>query len=97
KSAISARTNRKIGGRAPSSYCATLDRDTSAAGVALDDILASHRIDPAHLRADDFDAFYAARKSALLDMIESAMEKPALRDGQGHAEDYEEEESAEAA
>lgn len=88
KSAISARTNRKIGGRAPSAYCATLDKETSAAGVSLDDILLSHQIDPTLLRADDFNSFYAARKTGLLEMIEGAMGKAALHDGIGNAEDY---------
>ena len=88
KSAISARTNRKIGGSAPSKYCASLDKDTSVDGIALNDILKSHRIAPALLRADDFDAFYTDRKAALLDMIETAMNKPALHDGTGQAEDY---------
>ena len=91
KSAISARTNRKIGGRAPSDYCDSLDKHTSAAGIALNDILASHRITPRLLRSDDFDAFYIARRDALLQMIETAMGKTAQRDGQGKAEDYDEE------
>ena len=90
KSAISARTNRKIGGLAPSVYCAALDKDTSAAGVALDDILKSHNIDPVSLRANDFDAFYATRKTDLRNMIEKAMGKAALRDGSGQADDYHE-------
>ena len=88
KSAISARTNRKIGGKAPSTYCQKLDLDTSAAGVELDGILRSHQIDPSLMRADDFDAFYTARKTALLEMIEDAMGKAALRDGTGDANDY---------
>lgn len=88
KSAISARTNRKIGGKAPSAYCEKLDADTSAAGVELDEILLSHQIDPSLLREDDFDNFYTARKTALLGMIEGAMGKSALRDGTGDASDY---------
>ncbi|MDE2822661.1 MAG: DUF262 domain-containing protein [Chloroflexota bacterium] len=96
KTAISARTNRKIGGRAPSEYCATLDKDTNAADVALDVILEGHLIDPDLLRADDFDGFYAARKTALVEGIETAMGKAALRDGTGRAEDYDEEQEVPA-
>ena len=96
KSAISARTNRKIGGRAPSEYCALLDKDTNAAEVDLDGILEGHLIDPNLLRADDFDGFYAARKTALVDGIETAMGKDALRDGIGRAEDYDEEQEVPA-
>jgi hypothetical protein len=88
KTAISARTNRKIGGRAPSAYCATLARDVEGAGVALNDLLVSHAIDPRLLRSDQFDAFYAARKEALLQLIEAAMGKKALRDGAGQPDDY---------
>ena len=88
KTAISARTNRKIGGRAPSAYCATLAKDVEGAGVVLDDLLGSHAIDPDLIRQDDFDAFYAARKEALLKLIEKAMGKKALRDGTGEASEY---------
>jgi hypothetical protein len=59
--------------------------------VALDGILESHLIDPVLLRADDYDGFYAARKTALVDGIEAMMGKAALRDGIGRAEDYDEE------
>ena len=96
KSAISARTNRKIGGCAPSAYCAKIDKETSAAGIALDEILESHKIDPKLLRADDFDAFYATRKAALLNMIEAAMGNAVARDGTGQAGDYDEEQMVEA-
>ena len=96
KSTISARTNRKIGGHAPSEYCALLDKDTEAADVALDIILEGHLIDPDLLRADDFDGFYAARKTALVERIETAMGKDALRDGTGRAEDYDDEQEVPA-
>lgn len=93
KSPISARTNKKIGSKAPSLYCASLDKHTSD---ALDDILQSHKIDPTLLRSDDFDAFYAARKASLLGMIETAMGKVALHDGTGRAEDYDEDQEDES-
>lgn len=96
KTVISARTNRKIGGRAPSVYSTTLDADTSAAGVPLNDLLLGHRIDAAALRADDFDGFYAARKAALLDLIETAMGKVAMRDGVGDPTEYDEDFQEEA-
>ena len=92
KTAISSGTNRQIGGSAPSLYCSILDKETTDAGVSLDDILSSHLIDPKYMREDNFDGFYAARKTALVDLIEREMDKDALRDGTGEAEDYEEEE-----
>ena len=92
KTGISGDTNKIIGSRAPSEYCDALDRRTTDQGISLDEILESHKIDSALLRADNFDAFYAARRTALLDMIEIAMGKKALRDGAGHAEDYDNDE-----
>lgn len=88
KTGISARTNRVIGGHAPSKYCNLLDSQTTDKGVPLDEILEGHKVDTVLLRADNFDAFYTARRTALLDMIENAMGKQALRDGAGHVEDY---------
>ena len=92
KTGISARTNKIIGGRAPSEYCNSLDRRTTDKGIPLDEILESHKIDPVLLRADDFDKFYTARRTALLVMIENAMGKQVLRDGVGHPEDYDDDE-----
>jgi hypothetical protein len=45
---------------------------------AMDALLASHRVDAKALRADDFSAFYQARKAALLALIEGAMGKASL-------------------
>ena len=80
----------------PRSYCVLLDKDTSTAEVDLDGILKTHLIDPDLLRADNFDGFYAARKTALVERIETAMGKDALRDGTGRAEDYDEEQDVPA-
>jgi hypothetical protein len=41
----------------------------------MDGILTSHRIDPTHLRANDFQAFYQRRQNALLVLVEQAMGK----------------------
>jgi hypothetical protein len=72
KTALAARTNRKIGGRAPSSYLKTIMRDGGPPQAKLDAYLGSHHIDPEHLRADDFEAFFAARKVALLKLVQKA-------------------------
>jgi hypothetical protein len=40
----------------------------------------SHLIDPAALRADDFDRFFQARSQALLEKIEKAMGLPIARE-----------------
>ncbi len=80
KTPISFRANRMIGGSAPSAYTEKLRNHTQAqlSEAEQDAILRSHLIDPALLRADDFEGFYAARKQALLDIIEGAMGKPGI-------------------
>lgn len=80
KTPISYRANRMIGGNAPSAY---LERLRNLAQVQLseaeqDTILQSHLIEPTLLRTDDFEAFYSARKRALLTVIENVMGKPGI-------------------
>jgi hypothetical protein len=43
--------------------------------AAMNAIVAIHFIQPSTLRADDFDAFYAARKASLIALVERAMAK----------------------
>ena len=74
KTPLTARTNRRIGGRAPSEYLEQISvgdvpRDR------LDDYVRSHLIDSAHLWADDFGRFFEARQSRLLKAIRSVMGK----------------------
>ncbi len=79
KTPLSAKTNRIIGGRAPSKYVERLEKD-GIKSDRLDNILTTHLIDPALLRADKFDEFIKARESALITRIENAMGKPVARD-----------------
>ena len=90
KTAISAGTNRSIGGRAPSAYLDTLQRNARIASADMDEILASHRISSATLRSDDFDRFFADRAELLLQSIETAMGKSVAREEGlfGEVEDY---------
>src|SRR5690606_17802442 len=76
KTPLSARTNRVIGGRAPSEYLRRLANSAKVDADTLDKYVSSHLCEPALLRADDFHQFYAARKRALLDRISDAMGKP---------------------
>ena len=89
KTPLSAGTNRSIGGRAPSEY---LER-IKVPGNDLDEFLRTHLIDPAYLETDDFDGFFAARQSALLDTIRAAMGKAIASDlaeeGEEPIADYE--------
>ncbi len=81
KTAISAKTNRMIGGNAPSAYLGKLEKSAGIATSRMDEILSSHVIEPGLLRGDDFGAFFDARQRTLLQRIEKAMGKPARTDG----------------
>lgn len=79
KTALSRETNIRIGGRAPSAYLARIESAAGISADALDEVLRTHAINPATLRADDFYAFYAARSAKLLGLVEAAMGKSAVR------------------
>ncbi|RKU07009.1 hypothetical protein C6503_24875 [Candidatus Poribacteria bacterium] len=80
KTPLSARANRKIGGRAPSKYLAKIQEDAGIDGAAMDEILTSHLICPSALRDNNFEKFFEDRKAALLDIIEEAMGKEIIRE-----------------
>jgi hypothetical protein len=95
KTAISARTNRQIGGKAPSKYLPAVEKAAGVEPGRMDEILGSHCIVPALLRADRFWEFYAARAETLLQRIESATGKSITREPELYragvvAEDYDE-------
>ena len=79
KTPLSYKTNRIIGGVAPSAYLAKLEAgDTNNPSIAserLDAYLLSHLTDPSLLRADQFEAFIVDRQTRLLGLIEKAMGK----------------------
>ncbi len=81
KTPLSYRTNRIIGGVAPSQYIAKLEKGNDGtppiASQLLDDYLKSHLIDQSLLRADRFEAFMEDRQRQLLALIEQAMGKSA--------------------
>lgn len=80
KTPISYKANRMIGGAAPSQYLQKIQhhRQVQLSDVGMNTILESHLIPAATLRTDDFDAFYSARKAALLSLIERVMGKQLL-------------------
>ena len=80
KTAISASTNRSIGGRAPSRYLPTLERNANMSVEDMDEILASHRIPAGSLRIDNFNAFFAERAEGLLQSIEAVIGKDVTRE-----------------
>ncbi len=79
KTPLSYRTNRIIGGVAPSKYLQKLEQgsaksgglsvDPPIEGGTLDNYLRSHCISVDAIRADDFKAFMAARQASLLDLV----------------------------
>ena len=82
KTPLSLKTNRVVGGVAPSSYLTKLSDEGKVSQEAIDLHLKSHLIDPELLRANNFDRFIEARREALLILIERAMGKPAYRGNQ---------------
>ena len=80
KTMLSARTNRVIGGVAPSSYVGKIERTAKISEAELDELLRLHLVDPQALRSDHFDTFFATRREALCHLVESAIGKPVPRD-----------------
>ncbi len=80
KTAIGAKTNRTIGGVAPSHYVGVIERNAQIDPDRLDSLLTSHCIDPFLLRQDAFHAFFDARRDSLCTLIEQAMGKAVQRD-----------------
>ena len=79
KTPLTARTNRRIGGQAPSEYLELITSD-SVPPDALDGYLRSHLIDPVHLRSDDFDQYFSFRQAALLARVRTVMGKQMASD-----------------
>lgn len=75
KGPLTARTNRIIGGRPPSSYLANIQERHGIVDQRMDSILVTHAIHPPLMRSDDFDGFIRARAGALLDLVEKATGK----------------------
>lgn len=80
KTTISARTNRTIGGVAPSAYLSVIEDRAQVGADRLDELLASHQVPAEHLRRDDFEGFFEARRELLCQLVETAIGKPVQRD-----------------
>lgn len=81
KTPLSYKTNRVIGGAAPSEYTAKLEKGNqstpSVDSQRLDVYFRSHLIDPSLLRTDKFETFMEDRQNRLLALIEQATGKAA--------------------
>jgi hypothetical protein len=84
KTPLSYRTNRILGGSAPSVYLAKLQagggKPAPIDQAILETFLKSHFLDPSHLRADAFDLFMQDRQAQLLTLIEDATGQAVYRD-----------------
>lgn len=91
KTLLTHRTGQLMGTAGPRTYLKKLETDTGLPGNWLDDIVATHLIDPALLRKEDFDRFYADRAARLRELIEEAMGKRAIpaTEAPESASDYE--------
>ena len=94
KTPLSYRTNRIIGGVAPSEYIVKLERGNETTPSIdtrrLDVYLRSHLIDPTLLRTDKFEGFMEDRQKQLLSLIEQATGKGAyVGSAQEEGEDVE--------
>jgi hypothetical protein len=75
KTPICARTNRIIGGNAPSIYLSSLERNHNVIPDELNSILATHVVDVEAIRSDNFNLYFEKRRQGLLDLIEKATGK----------------------
>lgn len=89
KTPLSSRTNKIIGGNAPSVYLSKLQTSAAITEERMNEIVRSHVIDVAALRLDNFEAFFQARQKALMSRIEKAMGKSLILDTSVESEDIE--------
>lgn len=75
KTPLSSRTNRIVGGSAPSSYLEKLSKEHKLSKTQLEEILATHVCDSNLVYQNDFSAFFEKRKTELLKRIADAMGK----------------------
>lgn len=80
KAPLTARTNRIIGGHAPSDYLQRLAKAAETSTESVERRIRTHLADPGLMRADDFDAFFEKRRKVLQEHIATAMGKPVVDD-----------------
>ena len=75
KTPLFARTNRIIGGKAPSKYMEKIEKDNHVTNNDLDNFVSTHLIDVNYLRSDNFDEYFIERAKSILGLISTAMGK----------------------
>lgn len=86
KTPLSKSTNIRLSGDSPAEYMHRLD-SKGLAPEQVDLQIATHAIDPAFLRAGDFDGYFDDRRARLVVLIEKAMGKGVARDWEIDSED----------
>ncbi|MBF5032789.1 DUF262 domain-containing protein [Micromonospora sp. ANENR4] len=80
KTPLAAKTNLLVGGASPATYVPKLETAAGINSDELDAIIGAHLIDTKALRHADFEAFFLARRRALLGLVEQATGKRAQQD-----------------
>ncbi|RST20167.1 DUF262 domain-containing protein [Streptomyces sp. WAC04770] len=75
KTPLTGRTNRIIGGTAPSAYLPRLAKNAEVDEDAVAKHIRTHLVDPAFLVKDDFAGFFEARQQSLVKSIEAVTGK----------------------
>ena len=78
KTPLSYKTNRIIGGSAPSLYLEKIETERNITEKELDTLLSTHLININAIRCDNFDLFFNDRRNRLLRIIESIMGKKVI-------------------
>lgn len=78
KAPLSYKTNRIVGGNAPSAYLVRVQNQSGVSEGRMDEILSTHLVDPAAIRGDDFESFFRLREQELIKRIEAAMGKKVI-------------------
>ncbi|GHV46978.1 hypothetical protein FACS1894204_09680 [Synergistales bacterium] len=76
KTPLSYRTNRIVGGNAPSVYLKKIEKDGHVTEANVNHFASTHLIDVDDFRNDRFDEYFLKRSKALLGLIGNAMGKP---------------------
>ncbi|MFC9541622.1 hypothetical protein ACFTQ7_17355 [Lysinibacillus sp. NPDC056959] len=76
KTPLFAKTNRGIGGSAPSKYSQKIIMDNRVTEKNLNNYLETHLISVEDFKNDNFEEYFIKRAKSLLKLISDAMDKP---------------------
>ena len=79
KTALSRRTNQKIGGRSPKMYVPKIVEEAELSNAEFDAIIGEHFVNPLALRAANFDDFFESRFQSICGLISRAMGKEVIK------------------